>query len=757
MDSRTAPAHPLRAVALALALLGCSRQPSSCAAPPPAPTPAASATARAVAKVLEKDSITEADDAAEQAPLIEQVRREAWDDAAATLAALPELKKLKPTVRLLRARVALAKGDYPEVVAALAGLEKDLPFIADDIARWRADAEAEAGPYELAAKYFLEQPGSRALARAAFAFDKAGMADEARAAVDKAIATERQDSAQAPLRALRAKLLLANEQKALAADDLRFIVLRAPASEEAKSADNELKTLDPNRPMTGKERLTRADKLSDAGRVEDALAELERAEKAQPPADKDDIAWARAFALYRARGRYEKAAAQFTKLGAKAGPRQAEALFYAARSRSRADLDEQAAAEYRALARRFPTSPFADDALYLAAHLAYLHGQWASAIPQLETYARKFPHGKEHENVAYEHALALLAGGKFEKARAELRDLANAASGSEAARLRELEGLAAARAYDRQGARAVWTDVVKSQPLTWGAMAARSRLAELGAALPPLLDPAETAAVEPLSYQLPAVSLFYHRVGLDAEAEAYLRAHEREAVSGLKGREKEALCAMYGELERAARSYRIGLEGVPSTLLARAPSPASEWGWRCLYPRPYSDHVDELETREHLSKGLVYAIMRQESAYDPEAISSARAVGLLQLMPETARRLSSEVGASFDQSKLRNPSVNLDLGARYLAKMLKVFDGSIPLAAAAYNAGPRAVRRWLERMKGVDLDLWVALIPFEETRTYVGRVMSNLAHYAYLEGGELAVPTVALNLPAASNEQTAEY
>jgi soluble lytic murein transglycosylase len=89
--------------------------------------------------------------------------------------------------------------------------------------------------------------------------------------------------------------------------------------------------------------------------------------------------------------------------------------------------------------------------------------------------------------------------------------------------------------------------------------------------------------------------------------------------------------------------------------------------------------------------------------------------------------------------------------------MLRVFDESIPLAAAAYNAGPRAVRRWLTRMKGTDLDLWVALIPFEETRTYVTRVMSNLAHYAYLEGGELSVPGVALNLPVAGNEAQAEY
>jgi soluble lytic murein transglycosylase len=255
------------------------------------------------------------------------------------------------------------------------------------------------------------------------------------------------------------------------------------------------------------------------------------------------------------------------------------------------------------------------------------------------------------------------------------------------------------------------------------------------------------------------VAQLYHRVGLDGDAENYLRAHEKDAVAALKGREKEALCAMYGELGRAARLYRIAAEAVPGAMLTRAPSKASEWAWKCLYPRPYEGRVQDLEAREGLPKGLIYAVMRQESAYDPDAVSGARAVGLLQLMPETAKRVAAEAGTPFDEKLLRTPAVNLDLGARYLAKMLHTFQGSVPMAAAAYNAGPRAVHKWLERVRGVDLDVWVALIPFEETRTYVNKVMSNLARYAYIEGGESAVSTVDLSLPAPAHpkEESAEY
>jgi soluble lytic murein transglycosylase len=100
--------------------------------------------------------------------------------------------------------------------------------------------------------------------------------------------------------------------------------------------------------------------------------------------------------------------------------------------------------------------------------------------------------------------------------------------------------------------------------------------------------------------------------------------------------------------------------------------------------------------------------------------------------------------------------VNLDLGGHYLAKTLRSFDGSIPVAAAGYNAGPGAARRWITRMN-VDLDIWVALIPFEETRTYVARVMSNLARYAYLSGGETQIPDLDLRPLSVAREDANDY
>jgi soluble lytic murein transglycosylase len=114
-------------------------------------------------------------------------------------------------------------------------------------------------------------------------------------------------------------------------------------------------------------------------------------------------------------------------------------------------------------------------------------------------------------------------------------------------------------------------------------------------------------------------------------------------------------------------------------------------------------------------------------------------------MPETARTLVTE-DRQEDATHLTSPPVNITLGARYLRDLLARFHGVMPLAIAAYNAGPDAIVRWLSRPKGLDLDLFVERIPFTETRTYVVRVMGNVARYGYLQSGEAGVPAVKLEM-----------
>lgn len=132
---------------------------------------------------------------------------------------------------------------------------------------------------------------------------------------------------------------------------------------------------------------------------------------------------------------------------------------------------------------------------------------------------------------------------------------------------------------------------------------------------------------------------------------------------------------------------------------------------------------------------LLLAMSRQESAFDPQAISHAGARGLMQLMPATARRTAKKIKVGYSADRLTSdPQYNATLGSAHLAELLENFDGNYVLAVAAYNAGGGRVRRWLRqngdpRTEEVDAVDWIELIPFTETRDYVQRVMGNLQVY----------------------------
>jgi soluble lytic murein transglycosylase len=143
---------------------------------------------------------------------------------------------------------------------------------------------------------------------------------------------------------------------------------------------------------------------------------------------------------------------------------------------------------------------------------------------------------------------------------------------------------------------------------------------------------------------------------------------------------------------------------------------------------------------------LLHSVMRQESAFDTDALSPARAIGVLQMLPETGTAVAHEMGLRLDDGDLRSPTRSITLGARHLHDLIVRAHGSIPLAVASYNAGADSVLRWAQRMKGMELDAFVEAIPFGETRGYVVRVMENLARYGFLDHGEEGVPKLDLTM-----------
>jgi soluble lytic murein transglycosylase len=152
---------------------------------------------------------------------------------------------------------------------------------------------------------------------------------------------------------------------------------------------------------------------------------------------------------------------------------------------------------------------------------------------------------------------------------------------------------------------------------------------------------------------------------------------------------------------------------------------------------PYKDAFAGGAKSQGLDEALVLGLVRQESRFITDARSSAGAAGLMQLMPATARWVAKRNGiAEFSPSRVTDPDVNIALGTGYLRYVLDELDGSPVLAAAAYNAGPGRARRW-KADRPLEGAVYAETIPFNETRDYVKKVMSNTMYYAALYGGEV--------------------
>ncbi len=159
-----------------------------------------------------------------------------------------------------------------------------------------------------------------------------------------------------------------------------------------------------------------------------------------------------------------------------------------------------------------------------------------------------------------------------------------------------------------------------------------------------------------------------------------------------------------------------------------------------MYPLPYPAQVFDASARNQIPPHLIYAIMREESRFESDVVSRAGAVGLMQLMPETARRVARRLELGDVGDRLDDPSVNVSIGSWYASDLLREGDGSVAWMLAAYNAGPGAAKRWLEPGVAGDAAITaVESIDYRETRGYVKRVVesANVYHSLYF-GAPLA-------------------
>ena len=167
------------------------------------------------------------------------------------------------------------------------------------------------------------------------------------------------------------------------------------------------------------------------------------------------------------------------------------------------------------------------------------------------------------------------------------------------------------------------------------------------------------------------------------------------------------------------------------------------------FPTAYKSVVDKYATRTGLEEDWVFSLIRQESAFMPQARSAVGAMGMMQIMPRTAKQLSRELGIPTPTTReMLTPETNVQLGTHYMQQLQKRFNGNIILATAAYNAGPHRANAWQPEYLPVSGDIWVETIPFSETRDYVKNILTYQAIYRHHLGKEVKLSNALKMIPA---------
>jgi soluble lytic murein transglycosylase len=280
-------------------------------------------------------------------------------------------------------------------------------------------------------------------------------------------------------------------------------------------------------------------------------------------------------------------------------------------------------------------------------------------------------------------------------------------------------GKLALREGDTARARATWSALAAEDSLGYYGLRARRAVP-----LPPPVIPDPPPAPGP-----PAVAAALARIdtlllaGLDQEA--------RSEVRNLLARPPDDVQSLLAWSEGlVGRGW--GPAGVRLAWQAFARAPGDSRVVRAIYPWPNRAAVEAEAAEFGVDPILLASLVRQESVFDPEALSPAGARGLAQLMVATAAQLARGLDVSFAPGWLAVPDLNLHLGAAHLAALLRRYDGRVEVALAAYNAGSRPAGRWLARPEAADPDQFVELITYPETRGYVRSVLRNRELYRAL-------------------------
>lgn len=439
------------------------------------------------------------------------------------------------------------------------------------------------------------------------------------------------------------------------------------------------------------------------------------------------------------------------------------ARYHAARSYGRIGQWDESVQQYAELEAEAPDHSLADDASYRAALAELENDRPKAAIARLTSIPRRYPEGDMWPRALFKLGWVHLRDGDYESAYERFNELVSRGGDEREEGITGRANYWRARSLFMMGRRidaiAGYEEIVQRWPLRYYAQQALWRIREIVPAQAEALlaemragdertrmvfawrdefdDPAfdrmlELLIVDEVNYASSEMSTL-HMLGKDVDPEM--------AVVGA------VLLQHAGAETKLSRVIRTHFEDFEGLL----PKGEGKLIWEATYPQAFSPLIEDIASHEGIPPSFVRAIAREESSFDPEAESWAKAYGLVQLIMPTAKRFANEVGEKATPRTLKKPEVNLRIGARYMAWLWERLGENPALVPSAYNAGEGAVRRWLEEDAARPLDVFIEEIPYDETRRYTRRVLQTYGIYQWLADEEL--PALPAKLPSKSAPQ----
>lgn len=511
--------------------------------------------------------------------------------------------------------------------------------------------------------------------------------------------------------------------------DLRSIWLSYPAKTFAGQAEVHLdrlaKLTETPQFFTEEERYARGCTLYEQRHYKEALSAFSSISPgALPEKLRGELAFKIAMTHYRLKKNIQ-AEQSFAALASPESPYReyrVEASYWLALIFDRTGKDAAAVSTFLEFAQAHPESSLADNALFQAALIKKHEGAHQEALVLFQKIISDYPASSYASRALWESAWSQYLSREFNGAANTFALLSNDPTWREKALYWHARSLEATG--KREAAFSVYAQIQQGYPTGYYSLNIQKKFGLMSNRVPLLST----------TYQVPfSDSLGMERaqtlisLGLFEEAGKELSALKKRNGSSFRG------SLGHAGLYLAMNDYRsaMGLFRQEALLSELGDSPSL---WAILYPAGFQEIVSRHTLNTGIDECLAYALIRAESSFSPTVRSPVGAVGLMQLMPATAKDTARGLGEEVTTPQLTNPEVNVKIGTRHLRDLIIRFNGNLVSAVAAYNAGATPVLRWRKNFPTLQEDEFVENIPYPETREYVKKVLAAMEVYRQLYG-----------------------